>query len=88
MTPQANDRHEPPAEEEEPAEIAIEETGQVVDEPPEFRGESPAPEWPPRHGQLVETTWTGFPNFGCSSCSFASLDRSLVESHVNQPTDH
>ena len=32
---------------------------------------------------LIEGTWAGLPNFECSMCGFASLDRERAEAHLS-----
>jgi hypothetical protein len=97
MIAKANDPQPQPEPEEAPAEITLEETGSIVEEPePEtFRAE-PEPEPSPAEpapsfihgGQVVESVWDRHPNFTCSRCGFASLNRADVEAHINTPIDH
>jgi hypothetical protein len=70
--------------EEEALELDIIETGDVVEAPAE---PDPRPEFPPPpvHGSVIEGTWNGLPNFLCSACGFADLDRAITEAHCNRP---
>ena len=71
------------AQEEEPVELDIVEIGKVVEE--KASEDRPFIPPPPPHGTVIEGSWNGYPNFGCSACTFASLDREAAEAHANRP---
>jgi hypothetical protein len=79
-----------PIEEEAPVEDEIEESKPITDlDPAEPAPAVLAPQVDPwQHGQIIETVWSGFPNFECSACPFATLDREAAEEHVNRKIDH
>jgi hypothetical protein len=71
--------------------VILEETGVIVPFEPEptVAAVLVAPAVSPTHGgEIIETLWDGHPNFTCSRCGYARLNRAAVEDHINTPVDH